>query len=463
MKSNYSTKDYIWEILNRNRLSANSESLLDLLIIYFAVDFITTSAYAYHDSLNLHISNTVRELLIVDQDSKDLINNLSQAIEIIENDNENLLKGTLSTLMIPYKQSPHLNVSLHDSIERILSLQNQDNQQTTNSQKLLKLLIELKPSIRKHHRDIPKGVIALLISLLKQESVESVYDPFAGSGKLLVELATRSKAKNAYGAEPDQSLWLLGKLNLILSGINNENFLNNDAIVNPSTNVNGQLQKVDLAVSIPPFGRRFRKNDVLLSDKFNRFNNVAHATSGDFVYLSHILASLNKSGKAAVVVPNGVLFRGGKDQKIREHFLKNNVIEAVINLPTNIFSQTAIQTAILIFDLGRAQSKDTSVLFIDASDEFTKVQRQNILTNKNIALISSIFLGRLEKKGISKIVSQEEIANNNFNLAVQQFTATPLVEAKLEPKIIKEKIIATEKKLKQVQNQIAELLINNNN
>ena len=248
----------------------------------------------------------------------------------------------------------------------------------------------------------PKEVSIVLAKLTASKPGARIYDPTCGSASLLIQagLAVGSNNFSLYGQEANGSTWALAIMNMFLHGFDKANIRWGDTIRNPKHIEGDKLMKFDTVVANPPFsldkwGKIDDKDEDQsesaaiksydpASDKYNRFHRgVPPKSKGDWAFITHMIESAyEETGKVGVVVPHGVLFRGSSEGKIRQSVIEENLLEAVIGLPANLFFGTGIPAAILIFSKGKGANKD--VLFIDASREFDSGKNQNKLREKDI-------------------------------------------------------------------------------
>jgi len=210
--------------------------------------------------------------------------------------------------------------------------------------------------------------------------------------------------------------------------------------------------KFDIVVANPPFSLDKWGADNAPSDKYNRFwRGIPPKSKGDYAFITHMVETLNETGKLGVVVPHGVLFRGGSEGKIRQQFLEENLIEAVIGLPSNLFFGTSIPAAILIFN---RQKKSKNVIFIDASREYESATNQNKLRETDI---NKIFTTYKEFRTIDKysyVAAPEEIKENDYNLNIPRYVDTFEEEPEIDINEVQNEIDALEVELSKVQSEM---------
>ena len=270
----------------------------------------------------------------------------------------------------------------------------------------------------------PQPVSRLLAKIVTMEKqiLQSVYDPTCGSGSLLLRIGTEAKVGEYFGQEMNRTTYNLARMNMILHDINYRNFdiKQEDTLERPQ---HGN-KKFSAIVANPPFSAKWKPSDLLMSDdRFAQYGRLAPASKADFAFIQHMLYHLDDGGTMAVVMPHGVLFRGGAEGVIRKYIIADsNVLDAVIGLPANIFYGTSIPTCILVFKKCRASTED--ILFIDASAEFEKGKNQNILRAKDIEKIISTLRKRETSDKYSYVANLEEIAENDYNLNIPRYVDT---------------------------------------
>jgi type I restriction enzyme M protein len=251
---------------------------------------------------------------------------------------------------------------------------------------------------------------------------QTVYDPTCGSGSLLLKVADEAPhGITIYGQEKDNATWALSKMNMILHGNEIADIRKGDTITSPQFLSGSQLRTFDFAVANPPFSVKSWSNG--LENDYGRFEfGVPPAKNGDYAFLLHILKSLKSTGKAAVILPHGVLFRGNAEATIRKELLRRGYIKGIIGLPPNLFYGTGIPACILVLDKENAQAR-TGVFMIDASKGFMKDGPKNRLRSQDIHKIVDVFNRQLELDRYSRMVPLAEIADpkNDYNLNIPRY------------------------------------------
>ena len=250
----------------------------------------------------------------------------------------------------------------------------------------------------------------------------TVYDPTCGSGSLLLKVADEApRGLTIYGQEKDNATWALAKMNMILHGNEDADILKGDTITSPQFTQGARLQTFDFAVANPPFSIKSWSNG--LENDYGRFEfGRPPEKNGDYAFLLHILKSLKSNGKAAVILPHGVLFRGHAEASIRRELLRRGYIKGIIGLPANLFYGTGIPACIIILDKENAQAR-TGVFMIDASKGFMKDGNKNRLRSQDIHKIVDVFNKQIELERYSRMVPLHEIAGpkNDYSLNIPRY------------------------------------------
>ena len=272
----------------------------------------------------------------------------------------------------------------------------------------------------------PQEVSELLTRLAVngKTTVNKVYDPACGSGSLLLKAAKVLGRDNVrqgfYGQEINLTTYNLCRINMFLHDIGYEKFdiRNGDTLTDPA---HWDDEPFEAIVSNPPYSIKWEgdANPVLINDpRFAPAGVLAPKSKADLAFVMHALAWLAPNGTAAIVSFPGIMYRGGAEQKIRQYLVDNNFVEAVIQLPDNLFFGTSIATCILVLKKGK---RDNSVLFIDATKECVKVTNNNKLTEANIATVLKAFADRQTVKHFAALVPHEDIAAQDYNLSVSTY------------------------------------------
>lgn len=263
-----------------------------------------------------------------------------------------------------------------------------------------------------------------------------------GSGSLLLKFAKELGKTNIkdgfYGQEINLTTYNLARINMFLHDINYNKFniARGDTLINP---MHDDYEPFDAIVSNPPYSIKWagKSDPLLINDKrYAPAGVLAPESKADLAFTMHILSYLSSKGTAAIVQFPGVLYRGGAEQKIRKYMIENNFVDAVIQLPSDLFFGTGIATCILVL---KKAKKNNNVLFIDASNEFIRNTNKNKLSNENINWILDKIKSR-KTEGKSIVISNEEISKNDYNISVNAYLKFTSKEMKIDIKEVNKKI-----------------------
>lgn len=278
----------------------------------------------------------------------------------------------------------------------------------------------------------PPEVARLLVRLLKPQEGSRIYDPTVGSGGMLIQ-SMRYIKENGYnyknvslfGQEINIATWAICKMNMIFHDAKGADIKKGDTLRNPAHTEGGILKTFDIVIANPPFSLKNWGRQEAENDNYNRYIYGIPPTSyGDLAFVSHMIASLNQTGRMGTVIPHGVLFRGGAEGKIREGIIKEDIIEAVIGLPPNIFYGTGIPAALLIINKNKEPEKKDKIFFIDASSGFEKVGNKNKLREEDLIKIVAAFDAYKDVEKYARVVLREEIKANDYNLNISRYVDT---------------------------------------
>ena len=278
----------------------------------------------------------------------------------------------------------------------------------------------------------PSEVVKLLVALLKPKAGMKIYDPTCGSGGMLIQtrnyLASNGENPSNLmlsGQEMNLSTWAICKLNMFLHGVRGADIRKGDTLGDPQHVENGEIMRFDRVIANPPFSLKNWGRDLAENDGFGRYRfGVPPKDAGDLAFVQHMISSLNNEGVMGVVVPHGVLFRGGAEGEIRKGILESDLLEAVIGLPSALFYGTGIPAALLIINKQKSESKKGKVLFINAELDYQEAKNQNILRDQDIEKIVSCFDSYNDIKRFSRVISLEEIRENDHNLNIRRYADT---------------------------------------
>ncbi|KZL06187.1 type I restriction-modification system subunit M [Pseudovibrio sp. Ad26] len=308
----------------------------------------------------------------------------------------------------------------------------------------------------------PAAVSGLLAKLAGPKPGDTICDPACGSGSLLIRAAEEVGSDNyaLYGQEVNGATWALSRMNMFLHSKDAAKIEWCDTLNSPALVEQDHLQKFDVVVANPPFSLDKWGADNAETDQFKRFwRGVPPKSKGDYAFITHMLEiAKRQSGRVAVIVPHGVLFRGGAEGKIRKALIEENLLDAVIGLPANLFTTTGIPVAVLVFDRSREEGgvneARRDVLFIDASKEFTSGKTINVMSNDHIKKILSTYQGRINDEKYSLCVGLEKISENEFNLNIPRYIDTFEPEEEIDIVAVQKDILRIEADLTEVRSKM---------
>ena len=305
----------------------------------------------------------------------------------------------------------------------------------------------------------PQDVSELIakLTLVGKESVNKVYDPACGSGGLLLKFAKILGADNVragfFGQEINLTINRLCRINMFLHDIDYSDFhiAHGDTLLEPYYE---SYEPFEAIVSNPPYSTKWIGADspVLINDpRFAPAGVLAPKSKADMAFVMHCLSWLATNGTAAIVSFPGILYRGGAEKKIRQYLIDNNYVDCIIQLPDNLFYGTSIAVAIMVL---KKSKRDNATLFIDASQEFVKVTRNNVLTAENIQRILTLFENRQDVAYLAKLVPNEEIAQAGYSLSVSNYVEKEDLTEKVDIKVLNEQIRQTATRVNRLREEI---------
>jgi type I restriction enzyme M protein len=309
----------------------------------------------------------------------------------------------------------------------------------------------------------PLKVTELVAKLAGPKSGDRICDPACGSGGLLIQAAKEVGDRNfaLFGQESNGSTWALCRMNMFLHSFDSARVEWCDTLNSPLLVENDRLMKFNCVVANPPFSLDKWGSENAESDQYNRFwRGVPPKSKGDWAFISHMVeTALEKQGRVAVVVPHGVLFRGAAEGRIRQKMIEENLLDAVIGLPGNLFPTTNIPVAILVFDRSRekggAREDCKNVFFVDASCEFVSGKNQNTLSETHIDKIMATYTARAEEKKYAHVAEFAEIKENDFNLNIPRYVDTFEEEEEIDIDAVQVEINDLEKELAAVRERMS--------
>lgn len=303
----------------------------------------------------------------------------------------------------------------------------------------------------------PTQVVKTMVQLLKPVEGDRIYDPTCGSGGMLIQSIEYIRQHGGnhhnvslYGQEINLSTWAICKMNMIFHNAVGADIRKGDSIRDPRHLEGGSLMSFDKVLANPPFSLKNWGLEEAEHDHYGRFvYGIPPKSYGDLAFVSHMVASLNARGKMVTVIPHGVLFRGGAEGSIREGFIRDDLIEAVIGLPTNIFYGASIPAALLVINKSKPAERKSRILFIEASSGFVKDGNKNKLRDEDITRIVETFDGFVDVDKYAAVVDLAAVKANDGNLNISRYVDT----AELEDEIDIESVIA---EIREIKDKVAE-------
>ena len=277
-----------------------------------------------------------------------------------------------------------------------------------------------------------------MIQILKPQKGFSIYDPACGTGGMLLEAVRYIRARdgdirslygNLYGQEKNFITSSMARSNLYLHGLEDFTIARGDTLLEPAFIEAGALQKFDVVIANPPFSLKNWGHDEWASDRWGRnVYGMPPTKNGDYAWIEHMIASMKKNGRMAVVLPQGVLFRMASEGKIRKKILEEDLVECVIGLAPNLFYGAGLSASIMILNRNKPAHKKGKLLVIDGSEEFWKGQNKNEMHEKHVSSILELYETFDNVEGRSKVVVSSELEKNDWSLNILRYVPPVLEE-----------------------------------
>ena len=347
----------------------------------------------------------------------------------------------------------------------LLDLENDKTDKKFDDLKFMESIVENNFLIQHFGAEKAKYLLVDPSTAFEEYKLNKVLDFACGSGSLLLNVRTQLKKETKgtgtigkiYGQEKNITTYNLARMNMLLHGMKDTEFeiFHGDTLLNQWDEFNemnpSKKIKFDAIVANPPFSLRWEPNDTLAEDFRFKGYGLAPKSAADFAFLLHGFHflgtdNLSDDGTMAIILPHGVLFRGGAEARIREKLLKDNRIDAIIGLPSNLFYSTGIPVCILVL---KKCKKQDDVLFINASEQFEKGKRQNTLSEKHLDNIVETYKFRNERERYSRRVSMDEIKKNDFNLNISRYVSTSEDEVQIDLKEVSKRLTLINESIKE--------------
>jgi type I restriction enzyme M protein len=286
----------------------------------------------------------------------------------------------------------------------------------------------------------PRMVVKLIVDVLQPKEGMRICDPTVGSGGMLIECAhflerhgQNPRNLSLYGQEKNLGTWAICKMNVLLHGLPSADIRKGDTIRDPKLRDGDALMLFDRVIANPPFSLDEWGRETAENDPYGRFRfGVPPKGKGDFAFIQHMVATTNPTGIVGVVMPHGVLFRGGSEGDIRRGLLQEDLVEAVIGLPSNLFYGAGIPAVILVINRSKTPSRRGKVLFIEGSRDFREGGGQNHLREEDVAKIAAAFHGFRDLDKYARVVPLLEVEANEFNLNISRYLETAEAAEKID-------------------------------
>lgn len=313
----------------------------------------------------------------------------------------------------------------------------------------------------------PREVERVIIGIVKPHQKDHIYDPTVGSGGFLLEAYNYLKDKSneqvartlyLYGQENNISTFAIAKINMFLHGLDSADIRRGDTLANPQfLNNLGNLQTFDIVVANPPYSIKDWEFELFKNDKYGRTQGYDQPPdkNADYAFVLHILKSLNANGRAGIVLPHGVLFRGSSEGRIREQIIKNDLIEAIISMPSKLFYGVGIPVAILIINKNKSEQRKNKILFIEAEKDFLEGKNQNGLRKQDIDKIIKAYDQYQDIEKYARVVDIKEIEENEFNLNVRRYIDSNEEQVQIDVKQVWNELQTLEKDREEIDKKVA--------
>ena len=308
----------------------------------------------------------------------------------------------------------------------------------------------------------PRSIVKLLINFIKPQDGDTVYDGAMGTGGMLIEAIhhmkhTQSSYGKIYGQEKNLATSAIGRMNLFLHGARDFNVVQGDTLRNPGFLKRGSLQTFDCVIANPPFSLKNWGAEAFSSDIYGR--NIWGCPSdscADFAWLQHMVSSMNpKKGRCAIILPQGVLFHGGKDGEMRQKLVESDKLEAIVTFVSGVFYSTGVSACALILNNNKPAEHKNKICLIDASNIYTPKRAQNIMTDDDIQQVCDLYADYKDVIEKCKIVTLDDIKAKDYTLSVNSY----IEQETIDPTVVKKEFLEALSAVTTAEDKLKQLLV----
>lgn len=311
----------------------------------------------------------------------------------------------------------------------------------------------------------PRSIVKLLINFIKPQDGDTVYDGAMGTGGMLIEAIrhmkhTQSSYGKIYGQEKNLATSAIGRMNLFLHGARDFNVVQGDTLRNPGFLKRGSLQTFDCVIANPPFSLKNWGAEAFSSDIYGR--NIWGCPSdscADFAWLQHMVSSMDpKKGRCAIILPQGVLFHGGKDDEMRQKLVESDKLEAVVTFVSGVFYSTGVSACALILNNNKSAEHKNKICLVDASNIYTPKRAQNIMTDDDIKQVCDLYADYKDVIEKCKIVTLDDVKAKDYTLSVNSYIEKKQQEA-IDPAVVKKEFLEALNAVTTAEDKLKRLLV----
>lgn len=311
----------------------------------------------------------------------------------------------------------------------------------------------------------PRSIVKLLINFIKPQDGDTVYDGAMGTGGMLIEAIrhmkhTQSSYGKIYGQEKNLATSAIGRMNLFLHGARDFNVVQGDTLRNPGFLKRGSLQTFDCVIANPPFSLKNWGAEAFSSDIYGR--NIWGCPSdscADFAWLQHMVSSMDpKKGRCAIILPQGVLFHGGKDGEMRQKLVESDKLEAIVTFVSGVFYSTGVSACALILNNNKPAEHKNKICLIDASNIYTPKRAQNIMTDDDIQQVCGLYADYKDVIEKCKIVTLDDIKAKDYTLSVNSYIEKKQQET-IDPTVVKKEFLEALSAVTTAEDKLKQLLV----